>query len=94
MNEQGFLDIIKEAFKDSILPWIYSSELSTERTLAPKHRQLQKAIAGSIILTPATFSMYVQAMIDYCETKKVNPKYINEIKWYIKYVIPDEVKNE
>ena len=87
MNEQGFLDIIKEAFKDSVLaqiPWKYSSELSTERTLAPKHRQLQKAIAGSIILTPATFSMYVQALIDYCETKKVNPKYINEIKMVYK----------
>lgn len=84
MNEQDFLDIIKEDFKDSVLaqiPWKYSSP---ERTLAPKHRQLQKAIAGSIILTPATFSMYVQAMIDYCETKKVNPKYINEIKMVYK----------
>ena len=79
MNEQGFLDIIKEAFKDSVLAQIPCKYSSTERTLAPKHRQLQKAIAGSIILTPATFSMYVQAMIDYCETKKVNSKYINEI---------------
>lgn len=42
MNEQDFLDIIKEDFKDSVLaqiPWKYSSP---ERTLAPKHRQLQK----------------------------------------------------
>lgn len=50
------------------------------RSTSPSHRKLQKALSGTIVLTQDTFSEYVQAIFNYCESHEVNTQYLREMK--------------